>query len=95
MDRRHTDEQLGYISGKMEALDAKLDSHMDSEEEKIEKLEKRIDNIDEKMDQILLKHNTAKVVWSVVKFLGTVGFLIVTLKMGDIKLAWEIFLKGL
>ena len=94
-DRRHTDEQIGYLTGKLESIDDKLGSHMDSEEEKIERINNRIDGLEDKMDRILAKHNTVKVVFSTLKFLGTVLFLIVTLKAGDIKLAWDIFIRGL
>ena len=93
MERRKSDEHLGYLTAKVEGLDSKIDTHMDSEEEKIERVEKRIGSLEEKVDKILEKTQTVRGMLLLLKFLGTAILFAVALKFGDIKTAWDIF-KG-
>jgi hypothetical protein len=93
MDRRQADNQIGYVTARVEDLDEKLSFHMTKEEQKIDKLEGRIDGLEAKMDRILEKTQTLKGMFLLLKFLASATFLVFALKFGDIKLAWDIF-KG-
>lgn len=86
-DRRRADEQLGYIT-------AKLESHMNTEGERMAALEGKVASLDGKMDQILMKVNAFKLLGAFLKTVGSIVFLALALKFGDIKLAWDVFMKG-
>jgi hypothetical protein len=91
MDRRSEDKQLGYLTGKVEGLDEKLDNHMNNEEQKIEKLGRRIDSLETKMDKILEKTQTFKGMWLLFKFIVSALLFLVAFKFGDILTAWSTF----
>ena len=88
------DEQLGYIRGKVESLDEKIDSHMASEEGRIKAIEdhvaantKSLEAIEKAID---LQANTHKYVWLTIKSIAGAIFLAITVKGGDI---WQYLIK--
>lgn len=87
-DRRNSDIVLGQLVGEVKSINEKLNTHTSKEET-------RMDTMEGKLDQLLIKHNTMKVVWSTIKFAGTIGFLVFAGYKGDIKMAWDVFIKGL
>jgi hypothetical protein len=86
-DRRSQDAQLGYLTGKIEAIEERLDAHMEAEERQQELLDAKFEKI---MEQLSMYRHFSF-------FIRTLGIIIAALlaaNFSDMKEAWGSFVRG-
>lgn len=79
--RRANDEQMGYLTGKMEEFGDILKSHLESDAKHLEGIAAKLDKLEDKVTE---KFTTVETIIKVIKliFLGLAAVL--TFKFGDI-----------
>ena len=79
--RRAADEQLGYLTGKMEELGELLKGHLTSDTIQLGVIHEKLDKLEDKVSE---KFTTVETVFRVFKWLGAVIVAVLTLKFGDV-----------
>jgi hypothetical protein len=86
-DRRSQDAQLGYLTGKIEAIEERLDQHMDAEEKQQELLDRKFEMI---MEQLSMYRHLSF-------FIRTLAVIFAAILAGNwesVKMAWISFVHG-
>ncbi len=79
--RRATDEQIGYLTGKLEEFGEVLKAHLVEDQRHLEGIAAKLDKLEDKVSE---KFTTVETVLKVFQWLGAVSIGLLTLKFGDV-----------
>lgn len=83
--RRESDQQIGYLLGKMEEFGDTLKQHLKDDTDVLGRIHEKLDKLEDKVSE---KFTTVETVFKVLKFIGLALVAVLTFKFGDIAALW-------